>query len=148
MIDHNDIVQAIADGLTLAQAAKRFRVTIDEVRTAMHQAVKDLADGDALRIEWMLEDKRLRAVGQKFYGIAMRDNDPQAAVIFLKASERRASLNGANAPQSHSVHLMNANAPIEQKTSTQKIRGLLDNIMHITARGKPPLGQEPKQDFN
>jgi hypothetical protein len=60
-------------------------VTIDEVRAAQKQAVKDLADGDALRIEWMLEDRRLRAVGQKFYSIAMRDNDPQAAVIFLKA---------------------------------------------------------------
>jgi hypothetical protein len=139
MIDHNAIVQAIADGLSSAQAAERFGVATDEIRAAQKQAVKELADGDALRVEWMLEDRRLKAIGLKFYNIAMRDNDPQAAVIFLKASERRASLNGANAPQSHSLHLMNQTAPIEHKTSTQQLRSILDNLLHISVRERELL---------
>ena len=128
MIDHSDIVQVIADGLTIAKTAERFGVTIDEVRTAIKEAVKELSDGDALRQEWMLEDRRLKAVGLKFYNIAMRDNDPQSAIVFLKASERRATLNGANAPQSYSVQLMNQSAPVEQMTSIDKIEAAIHRL--------------------
>src|SRR5215831_3248932 len=39
--------------------------------------------------------------------------------VFLKASERRATLGGANAPTSYAVHVMNQ-APVNQKTSTEK----------------------------
>jgi len=96
MMDPSNLVQAIADGLTLAQAADRFGVSIDEVRAAQKEALEAFSNGEALRLEWMLESKRLAACGMRFYQIAMRDNDPQAATIFLKASERRATLTGAN----------------------------------------------------
>ena len=128
MIDHSDIVQAIADGLTIAKTAERFGVTIDEVRTAIKEAVKELSDGDALRQEWMLEDRRLKAIGLKFYNIAMQDDDPQSAIVFLKASERRATLNGLNAPQSYSVQLMNQSAPVEQMGSIDKIEAAINRM--------------------
>ena len=39
MIDPDNMVQAIADGLTIAQAADRFGVSVDEVRDAQKQAL-------------------------------------------------------------------------------------------------------------
>jgi DNA-directed RNA polymerase specialized sigma24 family protein len=134
MIDEDTIVQALADGLSLAQTADRFGVSIDDVRKARSQAVAAFSDGEALRQEWALESKRLAACGMRFYQIAMRDNDTQAAMIFLKASERRATLCGANAPQGHSVHIMHQTATEQKKTSTEKIRDVLDIILHITPR--------------
>jgi hypothetical protein len=39
-------------------------------------------------------------------------------VVFVKISERRASMTGMNAPQSHAVQLIHANPP-EKRTSTE-----------------------------
>ena len=64
MIDPDDIVQAIADGLTVSQAADRFGVSVDEVRDAEKQALKAFSDGDALRLDWMLEAKVLDEINQ------------------------------------------------------------------------------------
>src|SRR5215468_4848459 len=146
MIDPEAMVQAIADGLTLAQTADRFSVSVDEVRDAQKQALAPFSDGDALRLDWMLEAKRLAACGMKFYQIAMRDNDPQAAVIFIKASERRATLMGANAPAAASVKLIHEAKPEEHQTSTQRIRHALDNVMRITPRERELLDRCELED--
>src|SRR5215831_6795349 len=134
MIDPEAMVQAIADGLTVTQTADRFGVSVDEVRDAQKQALAAFFDGDAFRLDWMLESKRLAACGLRFYQIAMRDNDPQAAMIFIKASERRATLMGANAPAATSVKLIHEAKPDEHKTSIRLARDLLDTFMCITPR--------------
>ena len=139
MVDPNDMVQAIADGLTLAQTADRFGVSVDEVRDAQKQALAAFSDGGALRLDWMLESKRLAAVGLKFYQIAMRDADPAAAVIFIKASERRATLMGANAPAAATVKLIHDAEPKEHKTSIQDARARLDAFMQISPRERALL---------
>src|SRR5215471_5520421 len=146
MIDLDSMVQSIADGLTVTQTADRFGVSIDEVRDAQKQALAAFSDGDALRLDWMLEAKRLAACGMRFYQIAMRDNDPQAAVIFIKASERRATLMGANAPAAASVKLIHEAKPEEHQTPTQRIRHVLDNIMHITPRERELLDRRELED--
>src|SRR5499427_10878858 len=115
MIDRENMVLAIASGLSMSQVADRFNVSVDEVRDAQKQALAAFSDGGALRLDWMLESKRLAACGLRFYQIAMRDNDPQAAVIFIKASERRATLMGANAPAAASVKLIHEAKPEEHQ---------------------------------
>src|SRR5215831_8847070 len=140
MIDRENMVLAIASGLSMSQVADRFNVTVDEVREAQKQALAAFSDGEALRLDWMLESKRLAAVGMKFYQIAMRDADPAAAVIFIKASERRATLMGANAPAAATVKLIHDAEPKEhKKTTMQEARELLDNIMGITFRERQLL---------
>jgi hypothetical protein len=141
MMDPSNLVHAIADGLTLAQAADRFGVSIDEVRAAQKEALEAFSNGEALRLEWMLESKRLAACGMRFYQIAMRDNDPQAATIFLKASERRATLTGANAPVGHSLSIMYKQAAEVQKTSTERIHDAFDAVLGISMRERQLLDQ-------
>jgi hypothetical protein len=104
----------------------------------MADAVKRAYDGEWLRQEWALEDHRLRMVCQKYFGLAMDgEGNVTAAAIFIKASERRATLAGANAPQAYSVHLATAAAP-EQLTSTQKLSRALDLLDGRLAEAKPP----------
>jgi len=61
------------------------------------------------------------------------DGDCQAAVTYVKISERRATLAGANAPIGHAVTVMRHATPPEL-TSTQRIRAALDDVMGIAAR--------------
>ena len=72
----------------------------------------------------MLEARRLAAVGLKFYRKAMAEAVPQAAIVFIKASERRAMLQGANHPVGHAVTVMHEAAP-QKLISTEKIRAAL-----------------------
>jgi hypothetical protein len=126
----------------MSGVADRFNVSVDEVREAQSQLAA-FSDGDALRLDWMLESKRLAAVGMKFYQIAMRDADGAAAMIFIKASERRATLMGANAPAAATVKLIHDPQPEQHKRSKSmhEMRGLLDNIMGITFRERQLLDQ-------
>src|SRR5215468_3862249 len=149
MIDPEAMVQAIADGLTLAQTADRFGVSVDEVRDAQKQALAAFSDGDALRLDWMLESKRLAACGLRFYQIAMRGNDPQAAVIFIKASERRASLMGANAPAAASVKLMGSCAafgvPCRVRRETENVYKWIPTLKRGAVSQRPLLSGARKR---
>ena len=142
MIDPDDVVQAIADGLTVSQVADRFGVSLDEVTLAA------FSDGEALRLDWMLEAKRLAACGLRFYQIAMRDNDPQAAVIFIKASERRATLMGANAPAATSMRLIHQAEPKEHETTTQEMIRVLDKFTGVTPRERELIDRHEYEGDN
>ena len=61
------------------------------------------------------------------------DGDCQAAVTYVKISERRATLAGANAPIGHAVTVMHQAAP-PQLNSTQSLSAAIDRIKGITAR--------------
>jgi hypothetical protein len=132
-IDRDLVINAMAQGEDASKIAQRFGVPIKHVKETMRQAVAEMADADTLREEWFLEDHRLKTLGLRFYEIALRDNDPQAAVVFLKASERRATLGGANAPTSYAIHVMNQ-APVKQLSSSERIENAMDRLLGIGDR--------------
>jgi hypothetical protein len=84
----------------------------------------------------LYETRRLRELGQRYYAKGMQDGEEAAssAIIFLKSSERLATLTGMNAPIGHAVQLIHSTAPPTHQTSTQKLTSLLDVILHITPR--------------
>jgi hypothetical protein len=135
-IDPEVILDALAGGLSVEKAAKQFRVPADDVRKLLKKEIERCRDGDHLREAWALADRRLAAVEVKFFNRAMQgEGDLQSAIVFIKASERRATMNGANMPQSHVLHVVSA--PQETQTSTERIRAAIDRI-----RGK----SKPSQD--
>jgi hypothetical protein len=75
--DPEIIVDAIADGLSIPEAAQRFDLAENEVRGILKEATERCYDGTYMREAWMLEARRLAAVGLKFYRKAMDDSDPQ-----------------------------------------------------------------------
>ena len=142
MGERDEIVQALAEGLSTKQVAQRFDLPVKDVRDLLREATKEMADGAALREEWFLEDQRLKALELLFYAKAMRDQNPADAMIVVKTSERRATLAGANAPQSHAIHVMNQAPPAHHRTSTERIRDVLDNVMGITPRERKLLDRK------
>ena len=112
MSDPEAILDALAAGLSIEKAAKRFHLPVAEVRRILKDEVERCRDGEHLREVWALADRRLAAVEVKFYNKALEgDGDPQSAIVFVKTSERRATLADANKPIGHAVTIMTATAP-------------------------------------
>jgi hypothetical protein len=106
------IVTAVARGRTVREVSREFERAEAEVRSIVADAVKRAYDGEWLRQEWALEDHRLKQICLKNFAKAMDgEGDSTAAAVYIKASERRATLAGANAPQAYSVHLSHDAAP-------------------------------------
>jgi hypothetical protein len=134
MADPEAILDALAAGLSVEKAAKRFKLPIVEVRNILRDEVDRCRDGEHVREVWALADRRLAAVELKFYNKAVEgDCDPQSAIVFVKTSERRATLAGANAPIGHAVTVMTAAAPAHLN-STQKLQAAVDRIRGVTVR--------------
>ena len=146
MTDHETILGALADGLTVGKAARVLGIAEGEVRAALKETADNFRNGERLREAWALEDIRLHRLGLKFFHKAMEsDGDCQAAVTYVKISERRATLAGANAPIGHAVTVMHQAAP-PKLTSTQRIRAAIDNVMGISARERELLDKESEID--
>src|SRR5215831_1406978 len=127
--------------MSLAEIAAAQGMTVSEVREIIDQEAARCFAGEELRRTWLLEARRLRELGQKYYDKAMSDaeNAANSAIIFIKASERLATLTGMNAPQGHSVTLIHEAARPERQTGTDKIRAAIDRI-----RGRQIEAQQDK----
>jgi hypothetical protein len=136
------IFSARSSGRSIVAIAREFGRSEDEVRSVVAQQVERTFDGQALREAIALENQRLLALSLKYYGLAMGDEgDHQAAVIYVKTSERRMAMLGGNAPAQYSVHLSHAVAPAV--TSTDRLRAALDRL---DGKAAPPAEEEDAGD--
>lgn len=74
MADPEVILDAIAARLSIEKAAKRFQLSVAEVRKILGE-VERCRDGEYMREVWTLADRRLAAVELKFYDKAFEDGD-------------------------------------------------------------------------
>jgi len=134
--DHEAIVNEAIRGTSLRKIAKARGLTLSDVRKMVDDEAAQAFNGEQLRREWLYEARRLRELGQRYYDKAMTDAEDasSSAIIFLKASERLATLTGMNPVQGHAVQLIHSTAPLSRQTSTEQIRDVLDNILRITPR--------------
>jgi hypothetical protein len=137
----NEIFSARSSGRSIVAIAREFGRSEDEVRSVVADMVERTYDGARMREAIALENQRLLTLGLKYYEHAM-EGDHQAAVIYVKTSERRMSMLGANAPAQYSVHLSNQAAP-EQQTSTDRLRAALDRLDAAAAKEPPPAEEPP-----
>ena len=145
--DYDAVIDALADGMSVAKVSRQYGLPQTDVKRMLKEATELCYNGEAMREAWALEVRRLQAVGLKFFHKAMADGNPADAMVFIKASERRATLAGANMPQAHIVRV--ANEP-PRLNSTQHISNVLDNILGISAREREledkDLAREPITD--
>ena len=125
--DAAQIVQAVAFGQPVRDVAAAHGLTEAEVRDTIGQEAARCFDGEQLRRELLLETQRLEALGRKYFVAGMR-GDLNAAALYCKISERKATLIGLNAPIGHAVQLIHATAPPEQMSSTERLREAVDRI--------------------
>jgi hypothetical protein len=98
-------------------------------KAIIDQKADDALSGAQLRRELLFEVMRLRSLGRKYYERAMAsDGETNSGLLFVKASERLATLLGMNAVQGHALTIIHEQAPERQLTSTDKIRAAIDRI--------------------
>jgi hypothetical protein len=92
-----------------------------------------------------LELSRLDELQEAFYEQAM-GGDVQSGALFAKIIERRCTMLGLYTPPAAVLQVAEAQAA--KQTSTEKIRGLLDNIQHITPRERELIEKQRKEGFD
>ena len=139
--DEAAIILAVANRTRVADIARAYRTTISDINAVVERRASEMFSGEAMRRKMFIEDARLEALGEFHYQRG-KEGDVQSGALYVKISERRATLSGMNAPSGHIVQLVGAaNAPKAQ-TSTEQISSLLDNILRITLRERELLNQE------
>jgi len=130
------ILRAATEGRTIRDIAAERGMSEESVAAILDREAATWFDGKHLRRELLMEVTRLNALARKYYSRAMGDDEGSitAGTLYVKLTERKATLIGLNAPAAASVQLIHQTAPVEQRTSTQEIIALLDNVQGITAR--------------
>jgi hypothetical protein len=138
MPDREAVLDALMDGHSFEAVADRFGLEKADVREILREESERTFDGAAMREEWALTARRLRRMELKFDKQAIDNLDCGAAIVAIKASERRASLSGAgSAVPSHLLMVMNQHAVEHAETSTESLRRVLDELT-AKARLEPP----------
>jgi hypothetical protein len=127
-VDVDAVVDDAIAGHKLKDIARAHSLTVSEVNKILDEETERALNNKQLRRELMLEAKRLRAIGKRYFERALSDDEqaPASAIIYVKASERLATLLGLNAPSNHTVQMHVA--PPETVSSTERIRAALDRL--------------------
>ena len=143
MTDPEVIIDALAAGSSVEKVAQRFLMPAPEVRKILKDEIERCLSGEHMREAWVLADKRLEAIELKFYRRAMEgDGDTTAAMVAVKTNERRATLAGANMPQSHLLQVISA-PPEPKETSTERILRVIERVRAVSV---PSNGSESETE--
>ena len=122
-------------------------MTIAQVNHVLDVQAEQILSPAGLRRQVLADIEKLNALKQKFWSVAMQHTDPMAANIFIRASERAASLMGTNHPYGHIVAVLNTLPPVVQESNTyrllQTVRQLKGELMTIDATAEET---EPEGD--
>ena len=142
MADRRDeVLDALMIGDSIGVVADRFGLAKADVREILKDETDRAADGAEMRAEWMLTQRRLKRMELAFDRYAIENLDCNAALVAIKASERRASLSGAGSAQpSHLVAIIHAKALEAAPTSTESALRVLQQLRgeRLTDGEDPP----------
>jgi hypothetical protein len=116
--DREAILDARSDGVSIAAIARRFNMAEHEVRDILREEVARYSDGDFLREGWVLTIRGLEQIESKFRRKGLDELNEAAAMVAIRANERRASLTGAGQT---TIHMMMTPAPAKRRLSIEDL---------------------------
>jgi hypothetical protein len=116
--DREKVLDAKSDGMSVALISRRFGMPEHEVRDILHEEIARRSDGDFLRESWSLTLRRLEIMEAKFGRQAIDNLDQGAALVALRANERRASLSNAG---STTINMMMTPVPAKRQLSIEDL---------------------------
>ena len=136
MIDREAIIADAVNGETSMAIARRHGCTLKDVHEILDEhAAEVLTPHNRARV-LSIELQRLDELHRIFHKHAVETQDPTSGALCVKISERKASLLGLNAPiRLDATQLVDQQL---QKSSTEKIRVLIDRIRGKTQQDAPP----------
>jgi hypothetical protein len=140
------ILREATMGKPVREIAKARGMTVPEVNHVLDLEAERLFGAAGLRRAMLLETERLGLLKQSLWTRAMTDGDLQAAAVYVKASERLASMVGMNHPLGHLVTISGSLEPIEHETSTQQLRRVFDELLKEHPAKLPAANEQPPGD--
>jgi hypothetical protein len=135
--EQDAIVHEAACGLPLREIARSRSMTVADVTQTLDEAAARMFSGVELRRALLLEVTRLREIERRHFE---RCDEVPSAAIYLKSSERLASLIGMNQPIGMSVQLIQAKQIEQQESSTENLRRIFAEVMAESAPPSPTNG--------
>ena len=119
--DPEAIVRDCIQGKSPREVARTRGISVAEVKRMLDVAAARMSSPEGIRRTLLLEAERLGHLKQALWVRALRDQDLHAAAIFIKASERLATMLGLNHPHGHIVTVTTTLDAIEHTSSTQRM---------------------------
>src|SRR5215471_18220190 len=135
-MDHDELVNKRVHSI-----ARAHDCTVDQVNAALDRHPIDLDRNRFLKRTLALELMRLDQLEMAFESKAIKGRDVPSGVLMVKIAERRATLLGLNPPLGHAVHVIQ-HEPAVQRTSTEEIAAVLDELMGISPAERARLDSE------
>jgi hypothetical protein len=141
-----ELLDFLMMGGSIKAAAKRFGMSQPEVRGILADETTRYADASEIKQQWALASRRLLKMEIAFHQRAMEQMDPSAAVIALKANERRSTLAGGGSSQpSHLITLMANKTLEEEQDSPSSTFRLLASIRRLKGLPEEPEDEPPER---
>jgi hypothetical protein len=138
--DHEAIVHEAVQGRAVREIARSRKLMATEVEHILDIAAERAFNGEQLRRDLLIEVRQLRELKQKLWDRAVKENDLTAAAVYVKCSERLASMIGLNMPAAFSVNLIQAAPSQERPTSTARFAAVIERL--AAEQQKPNGGDE------
>jgi len=120
--DSAAILRQAIEGKSAQEIATQRGLTLAEVNRALDVEAARMLGGEGTRRAIAAEAGRLDRLKQRLYETYMQTGDTNSASLYVKASERLASMLGWNHPAGHVVSVIgNLQEPQDNKTNTQRM---------------------------
>src|SRR5262245_50620899 len=140
MINREAIIADAVNGETDRSIARRYGCSVQEVHGILDEHASEVLTPHNRARVLLIELERLDELHRVFHKHAVETQDPACGNLCVKISERKACLLGLNAPIR--LDATQLTDPQLQKTSTQRIREVIDQLRGI----EPPKPESDDPD--
>ena len=139
--EQDAIVGEVVAGKTVRDVARSRGMTVPEVNRVIDRAAAKAFSGEGMRRTLLIEAERLQVLKHQLWLRATGEEDLHAAVVYVKASERLASMLGTNHPIGHIITMTSTLEPTETATSTQRMLSAIRLLRGETAPSEDQDGE-------
>jgi hypothetical protein len=135
------ILQQATVGKTAREIARLRGLTMMEVNRSLDRSAAAMFSAEGTRRAMAAEVQRLEALKSMLFHRTMDQGDMVAGALYVKVSERMATMLGWNHPIGHVVSVTSNLEPEEHESSTMT---LLRAIRRLRGEAEPPEEEEPE----
>src|SRR5215472_17234611 len=143
--DGEAIISDRVNGKSVRDIARERSLSVAAVEAILDQEAERALGAPELRRMLYLEVCRLEAIKSVLFEKAMAGENA-AAAIYVKLSERMASMIGINAPQGHYVQIGSTIEPVERPSNTVLMLQRIRELKAQSANEKPDDDEPPGED--
>jgi len=143
--DDAAILRETIEGKSVQEIARQRGMTLAEVNHAIDAEAQRMFSGEGTRRAVAIEAQRLDLLKQKLWQRYMQEGDNPSAALFIKVSERLASMCGWNFPLGHVVQITGHLPQAHPETSRERLTRVLAELTGEASTAEPDDEEAPSE---